>query len=137
MPDDDTQEFKPIWIRVTSLYFILWGCYHIILSTMLATGVIAIDIELYTSDYIFTGALRLISAIYIVAGAAFLLRRRVSVTIFVIAVIANIFVYTSFLAITGSSPLGSLEAPYKITEWIVLIVTTVYAWRLERDGILT
>jgi hypothetical protein len=138
MPDkENDQDFKPFWLRIASFYFIVWGTYHFALTFLLVAGVIKVESELFTSDYLFTGALRVISVLYVAAGISLLRRRKISVFIFAIAVLANVAVYISFVVATGDSPLGSLEAPYKITEWIALVATTIYAWKLEKDGILS
>lgn len=136
--DSDSHDFekRPVWVWVAGLYFIIFGAAAILLTTLLLSGIVAVEEELTRSDYLLAIGYRLSSALYIAAGLTLLLYRKISYHLFVAAIAAIIAANFNYWIVEGVSPLSYDMLLFYTPEWLALIATTVYAWKLRASGYL-
>lgn len=134
--DPVTTEKRPVWVWVAGLYFIIFGSAAIILTTLMLTQVVSVEEEFTRIDYVLALGYRLSSVLYIAAGLTLILYRKVSYNLFV-AAIASIFAANlNYWVVEGSSPLSFQMLTFYAPEWLALIATTIYTWKLRVSGYL-
>lgn len=136
MSTDENENNRSTWLWVAGIYFIAVGLFSIVRTLLPVVGATEPESELTTGDYVFVSVFWLIWSLYILGGLSLIRRRRYGFTVFALAILATITANLVYTLINGSPPLGTDELALIAPEWIILIATTAYAWKLNRAGYL-